>query len=74
MPRADDLCAFAVDYIEIPCTTNPLGIKGVGEAGAVASPPTIINALLDALRPLHVDHIEMPATPARVWDAIRRAR
>ncbi len=73
MPRADDLCDFAVDYVEIPCTTNPLGIKGVGEAGAVASPPTIINALLDALRPLGVDHVEMPATPNRVWQAIRDA-
>jgi carbon-monoxide dehydrogenase large subunit len=74
MPRAEDLCAFTVDYVESPCTTNPLGIKGVGEAGAVASPPTIVNALLDALRPLGVEHVEMPATPWRVWDAIRKAR
>ncbi len=74
MPRADDLCDFSVDYVEIPCRTNPLGIKGVGEAGAVASPPTVINALLDALAPLGVGHIELPATPARVWETIRRAR
>jgi len=62
-----------VDYVEIPCKTNPLGIKGVGEAGAVASPPTVINALLDALRPLGVEHVEMPATANRVWQAIRDA-
>ena len=74
MPRADDLCAFEVGYVEVPCKTNPLGIKGVGEAGAVGSPPTITNALVDALKPLGVAHVEMPATPWRVWDAIRRAR
>jgi carbon-monoxide dehydrogenase large subunit len=74
MPRADDLCAFAVDYVEIPCSTNPLGLKGVGEAGAVGSPPTITNAIVDALRPLGVDHVEMPATPWRIWDSIHRAK
>src|SRR5690606_10805582 len=62
MPRADDLPAFAVDYVEVPCTTNPLGIKGVGEAGSVGTPPTITNALLDALGPLGVAHVEMPCT------------
>lgn len=74
LPRADDLPAFAVAYVEIPATTNPLGIKGVGEAGAVGTPAAITSAILDALRPLGVQHIEMPATAERVWRAIRHAR
>ncbi|MFM9971604.1 MAG: xanthine dehydrogenase family protein molybdopterin-binding subunit [Burkholderiales bacterium] len=73
MPRADDFSQVKIEYVEIPCTTNPLGVKGVGEAGAVGSPPTIVNAILDALRPLGVTHIEMPATPNRVWQAIQTA-
>jgi carbon-monoxide dehydrogenase large subunit len=74
MPRADDLPAFDLDFIEVPCRTNPLGVKGVGEAGSVGAPPTVINAILDALRPLGVGHVDMPATPRRVWEAIRAAR
>jgi carbon-monoxide dehydrogenase large subunit len=74
MPRADDLPAFTVALDEVPCRTNPLGVKGIGEVGAVGAPPTVINAVLDALRPLGVDALDMPATPARVRDAIRRAR
>jgi carbon-monoxide dehydrogenase large subunit len=74
MPRADDLPAFALDFIEVPCQTNPLGVKGVGEAGSVGAPPAVIGALLDALRPLGVEHIDMPATPQRVWQAIQAAR
>ena len=66
MPRADDLPAIDVGFANVPATTNPLGVKGVGESGTVGAPPTIINALLDALRPLGVHHIDMPATPARV--------
>jgi aerobic carbon-monoxide dehydrogenase large subunit len=58
----------------VPCLTNPLGVKGIGEAGAVASPPTIINAILDALKLLGVRDIDMPATPHRIWQAIRQAR
>ncbi len=73
MPRADNFPPFAVAFEEIPCRTNPLGVKGIGEAGAVASPPTIINAILDALDPLGVTDIDMPATPSRVWQAIARA-
>jgi aerobic carbon-monoxide dehydrogenase large subunit len=56
------------------CKTNPLGVKGAGEGGCVAAPPAVINALVDALRPLGVQHIDMPATPERVWRAIRAAR
>ena len=74
MPRGDDLPMFTLSFEEIPSTTNPLGVKGVGEAGAIGSPPAVINAVLDALAPLGVDHIDMPATPLRVWRAIQRAR
>jgi carbon-monoxide dehydrogenase large subunit len=70
MPRADDMPQFQLDTVCTPCTHNPLGTKGCGEAGAIGSPPAVINAVLDALRPLGVKDLDMPATPARVWDAI----
>ncbi len=73
MPRADDLPDFAVDFLNTRATTNPLGIKGVGETGTVATPATIVNAALDALRPLGVTDLETPLTPPRVWRAIRQA-
>jgi carbon-monoxide dehydrogenase large subunit len=74
MPRAENFCDFTTELEEIPAKTNPLGVKGIGEAGCVASPPAVINALLDALKPLGVDHIDMPATPGKVWDRLRRAQ
>ncbi|PWG62610.1 xanthine dehydrogenase family protein molybdopterin-binding subunit [Spiribacter halobius] len=74
MPRADDLPSFRVDMHGTPCTHNPLGVKGCGEAGAIGAPPAVINAVLDALRPLGVEHLDMPATPHRVWQAIQAAR
>ena len=75
MPRADDLPNMTVELVEdYPCVTNPLGIKGAGEAGAVAAPPTVINAIFDALSPLGVTHIDMPATPERIWRAIQEAK
>ena len=64
MPRADDVPAFTVGFTNTPCPHNPLGVKGCGEAGAIASPAAVINALSDALG---VDHVEMPATPQKVW-------
>ncbi|MCX7931636.1 MAG: xanthine dehydrogenase family protein molybdopterin-binding subunit [Rhodovarius sp.] len=70
LPRAEDLPAIEVDLIEVPCETNPLGVKGAGEAGAVGSPPAVINALVDALEGRHID---MPATPEAVWKAVRAA-
>ena len=73
MPRSADLPPFTLGFHDVPCTTNPIGIKGIGEAGSVGAPPTVINAILDALAPLGVDHIDMPATPAWVWEAVRRA-
>jgi aerobic carbon-monoxide dehydrogenase large subunit len=74
MPRADDMPTFRLKLAQIACKTNPLGVKGVGESGVVGSPAAVINAVLDALRPLGVDHIDMPATPLRVWSAIQAAR
>jgi carbon-monoxide dehydrogenase large subunit len=75
VPRADDLPAFATYTDESqPCKINPLGAKGVGELGTVGATPTVINALVDALRPLGVTDLAMPATPERVWRAIRAAR
>jgi carbon-monoxide dehydrogenase large subunit len=74
MPRAEDIPEVHSEFCEIPSTTNPLGIKGIGESGSIASPPAIMSALMDALKPLGVAHIDMPATPARVWAAIAAAR
>jgi carbon-monoxide dehydrogenase large subunit len=74
LPRADDLPAFDVTLAGVPTAANPLGIKGSGQAGCIAAPQTIVNAILDALAPLGVEHIDMPATPERVWRAIRAAR
>ena len=73
IPHASLTPFMKSDFIEIPSMNNPLGAKGVGESGTLGAPPALINAVLDALRPLGVDHIEMPATPSRVWTAIQTA-
>jgi carbon-monoxide dehydrogenase large subunit len=73
LPRADDLPGFDVSLVELPTTVNPLGVKGSGQAGCIAAPQTIMNAVLDALAPLGVTDLDMPATPERVWRAIRAA-
>jgi carbon-monoxide dehydrogenase large subunit len=73
LPRADELPAFDITLAELPTSANPLGVKGSGQAGCIAAPQTIINAILDALAPLGINHIDMPATPERVWRAIRAA-
>jgi aerobic carbon-monoxide dehydrogenase large subunit len=73
MPRADDLCFIETGSNPSPTPTNPLGVKGVGEAGSVGAMPAVANAVVDALSDLGVRHIEMPATPERVWRAIREA-
>src|SRR5208282_4547749 len=70
MPRAEDFPYLVSELTEIPAKTNPLGVKGAGEAGATGAPPAVISAILNALRPLGIDHIDMPATPNRVWQAI----
>ncbi|WP_390915035.1 molybdopterin cofactor-binding domain-containing protein [Pseudosulfitobacter sp. SM2401] len=76
MPRADDLPFYAVDHsCQTPCTHNPLGVKGCGEAGAIGSPPSVVNAVIDALNSggKKVAHIDMPLSPDRVWNAINNA-
>ena len=74
MPRASDLTAFHVESNPVPTKTNPLGVKGAGEAGCVGAMPAVANALVDALSVLGIKHIEMPATPERIWKAIHEAR
>ncbi|TAJ83484.1 xanthine dehydrogenase family protein molybdopterin-binding subunit [Reyranella sp.] len=74
LPRADDLPSFDLGFNGTPCTTNPLGVKGCGEAGAIAAFPAIANAILDALAPLGVRNFEGPASPARIWQAIEAAK
>jgi carbon-monoxide dehydrogenase large subunit len=73
LPRADDLPSFALGFNGTRCTTNPLGVKGCGEAGAIAAFPAIGNAILDALAPLGVTDFAGPATPLHVWEAMRGA-
>jgi carbon-monoxide dehydrogenase large subunit len=73
MPRADMLPNFEIALEEVPCKTNPIGVKGIGESGTIGAPPVVINAVIDALSPLGVDRIDMPATPSRVWQAIQGA-
>jgi len=75
MPRASDVPSYTVDHsCQTPCTHNPLGVKGCGEAGAIGSPPAVINAVVDALSDLGITHIDMPASPSRVWEAIQAAK
>jgi carbon-monoxide dehydrogenase large subunit len=71
LPTAVDLPHFTTDRTTTPSTTNPLGVKGVGEAGTIASTPAVVNAVIDAVRHLGVRDIEMPLSPQRVWRAIR---
>ncbi|PIE10892.1 MAG: carbon monoxide dehydrogenase [Rhodobacterales bacterium] len=74
MPRADDVPFYEVDHsCQTPCTHNPLGVKGCGEAGAIGSPPSVVNAVVDALQSggHDVTHIDMPLSPARVWSAMQ---
>jgi len=73
VPSSADLPEIISDRTETPATSNPLGVKGVGEAGAIAATPAVINAIVDALRPYGVDDVQMPATSERVWRAIRSA-
>ena len=70
MPRASDFLMFDTHYNEILCTTNPLGVKGAGEAGTIGATPAVTSAIVDALREFGVAHLDMPATPERVWQAM----
>jgi len=71
LPSAADLPHFVTDRTTSPSTTNPLGVKGVGEAGTIASTPAVVNAVVDALRPFGVDDVRMPCTPERIWRALQ---
>ena len=73
VPSAADLPSFTTDRTETPATTNALGVKGVGEAGTIASTPAVVNAVVDAVRPMGINDIEMPCSPHRVWSAIQNA-
>jgi carbon-monoxide dehydrogenase large subunit len=74
VPKADDLLNFELDRTETPSPVNALGVKGVGEAGTIASSAAIVNAVVDALAPLGVKHLDMPLKPERVWQAIQQAQ
>jgi len=74
LPSAADLPTFTTERTTTPSTGNPLGVKGVGEAGTIASTPAVVNAIIDALRPFGIEDIPMPCTPERVWRAIEAAR
>ena len=69
--RAEDLPRIEFAYNVVPCRTNPLGVKGAGEAGAIGAPPALVNAVVDALAELGIDHLDMPLTPERLWQAMR---
>lgn len=72
LPRAEDVPFFDIRFNEIPCMTNPLGMKGAGEAGTIGATPAVINAIVDALAPFGVDHVDMPATPLKLWQLCQR--
>ncbi len=73
-PAADVLPSFEVERTVTPSTTNPLGIKGAGETGTIASAPAVVNAVVNALSPFGVKHIDMPLKPEKVWRAVQAAR
>jgi carbon-monoxide dehydrogenase large subunit len=75
MPRADDLPGIAFSTNVVPCATNPLGVKGAGEAGAIGAPPAVVNAVIDALAAHGIaTNLDMPLTPEKVWRALHGAR
>lgn len=74
MPRASDICRLDVSANAVPTRTNPLGVKGAGEAGSVGAMPAVANAIVDALSPFGVKHIDMPATPERIWRVLRHVK
>ena len=72
VPRGDDLPNFEIAFVENATAANPLGVKGAGQAGAIAAPQTVMNAIVDALAPFGVTHLDMPATPEKIWRAMNR--
>jgi carbon-monoxide dehydrogenase large subunit len=74
MPRADNLPQIVVEPLSTACAHTPMGVKGCGECGTIGSPAADISAVVDALRPLGVTHVDMPAAPNRIWNIIRNSR
>jgi carbon-monoxide dehydrogenase large subunit len=74
LPKADELPSFETDRTVTPSPVNPMGIKGAGETGTIASTAAVANAVIDALAPLGLTHIDLPLTPARIWAAVQSAR
>jgi len=74
MPRADQFPNFVTELNEVPSPTNPLGVKAGGEGGTTPAPAVILNAVVDALRPLGIDDMKMPVTPLKVWQAMQDAK
>jgi carbon-monoxide dehydrogenase large subunit len=75
LPRADDTPAFTFETRNVPCRTNPLGVKGAGEAGTIGACPAVMNAVVDALwRAYRIRHVDMPVTPQRLWAALAEGR
>ena len=74
VPHADALPKIRSQFQETPSPTNPLGVKGIGESGAIGAPPTIVHVVLDALAPMGIAHLDMPLTPQKIWSAIQTAR
>jgi carbon-monoxide dehydrogenase large subunit len=74
VPKADMLPSFETDRTVTPTPVNPLGVKGAGETGTIASPVAVVNAVMDALAPFGITHVDMPLTPAKIWRAVRDAR
>jgi carbon-monoxide dehydrogenase large subunit len=72
MPRAGDIPLLKTEHHSVPCTTNPIGVKGAGESGVAGSLPSAMNAIIDALSARGIDHLDMPASPQRVWQALSR--
>jgi aerobic carbon-monoxide dehydrogenase large subunit len=73
MPRATDIPQLATAHHSVPCATNPIGVKGAGESGVAGSLPSAMNAIIDALSARGIDHLDLPASPQRVWQALRQA-
>jgi carbon-monoxide dehydrogenase large subunit len=71
MPRADNFCEFKLSENEVPTKTNPLGVKGAGESGTVGALPAVMNAVNDALAQIGAPYVQMPATPEKIWRALR---
>jgi carbon-monoxide dehydrogenase large subunit len=74
IPGAPEIPNMILDRTETPSPTNPLGVKGIGESGTIGSSPAVVNAVIDALSNLGVTHVDMPASPMKIWSAIREAQ